>query len=179
MLRKVLIPIVLVFLCACGSSKHDEQPPSGSQSAPVFFLVSDDFAADDPMPPVFTCDGDNISPALKWSGAPSGTKSFALTLRDPDAPRGDFLHWAVSDIPAGTTANPRNAKFPPASREFPNDAGTIGYFGPCPPSGTHRYIFTLYSLDAEKFPGGPAAFQDFIDKHALGKAVLTGLYKRK
>jgi len=179
MLTKVLIPAVLVLACACGGSKHEEQRPAEPPSAPIFSLVSDDFAADGRLSPVFTCDGENVSPALKWSGSPAGTKSFALTLRDPDAPSRDFLHWAVADIPAATASNPRNAKFPPASREFQNDAGTIGYFGPCPPSGTHHYVFTLYALDAEKFVGDPAGFRDFIDKHTLGKAVLTGLYKRK
>ena len=169
MAKKVLIPIVLVLLCACG----------GSKPAAVFSLVSEDLTDNGSMDPVFTCDGGNITPDLKWSGAPAGTKSFVLTLRDPDAPGGDFLHWAVADIPAGTTGHPRGAKLSQAAREFKNAAGTIGYFGPCPPSGTHRYVFTLYALSAEKFSGDPAGLQDFINGHTLGKAVLTGLYTRK
>jgi len=178
MLKKVLVPSVLLLFCACGTYNHEE-PKAAVPLAAAFSLLSDDFTDKNLLSPVFTCDGANISPALKWSGAPAGTRSFALTLRDPDAPSGDFLHWAVVDIPAGSSGTARNVKFPPGSRELKNDAGGFGYTGPCPPSGTHRYIFTLYSLDTERFGDDPAALEDFFLKHAVAKTVLTGLYERK
>jgi hypothetical protein len=131
------------------------------------------------MAPVFTCDGKNISPELSWKNVPAGAKSLALVVRDPDAPSGDFLHWAVVDIPAGTMGLPSGGKPPAPSRELANDAGTSGYFGPCPPSGRHRYVFTLYALSTDSFAGAQAKLEDYLDVRALGKAVLTGLYQRK
>lgn len=177
-----IIPVfilVLLGLGACGPYNHEAAPAASAGPAAPFVLSSDDFRDNNLMPRAFTCDWGNISPALKWSGAPSGTKSFILTLRDPDAPSGDFLHWAVVDIPAAVSEVDRNTKFPPNSREFMNDSGIFGYAGPCPPSGTHRYIFSLYAVDAEKFDGAPASLEDFLKDHTLAKAVLTGLYKRK
>lgn len=145
----------------------------------VFSLVSDSFQADSVMPDEFTCDGKHTRPALRWANVPAGTKSLALVVRDPDAPSGDFLHWAVVDIPPGTSGLVQGSLPPAPSRELANDAGTTGYFGPCPPSGTHRYVFTLYALKAESYAGGQARLEDYLEANALGKAVLTGLYKRK
>jgi Raf kinase inhibitor-like YbhB/YbcL family protein len=108
---------------------------------------------------VFGCKGGNISPSLSWSGAPSGTKSFALTNYDPDAPTGSgFWHWVVFNIPAGTTSIPKNAGdvkaklMPEGAIQSRNDVGTDGWIGPCPPAdGTsHRYIFTVFAVDEEK-----------------------------
>lgn len=135
------------------------------------------------------CGGENRSPALAWSGAPAGTRSYAVTLFDPDAGGGrGFWHWLVFDIPAGTSglaegAGAQNA-MPGGAAQAANDFGQPGYGGACPPpgSGTHHYEFTLYALgtatvplDAETNDGQIAAY---LKSHALAAATLTGLYRR-
>ena len=135
------------------------------------------------------CNGANVSPALEWSGAPSGTKSYAITLFDPDAEVGrGWWHWIIYDIPASVTALPRNAGDPerrlaPASSvQADTDAGTPGYGGPCPPKGDdeHRYVFKVYALDTDKLPApaGSPAIPLHLHFHSLAQATLTGLYSR-
>lgn len=153
-------------------------PARAAAKAPAFTLVSGSFAAGSQIPAGFTCDGRDISPALSWKNVPAGAKTLALVVRDPDAPSGSFLHWAVVDIPAGIPGFAAGARPPAPSRELSNDAGTAGYFGPCPPSGTHRYIFTLYALNTGSFAAGQAGLEDYLEARSLGKAVLTGLYQR-
>jgi Raf kinase inhibitor-like YbhB/YbcL family protein len=140
----------------------------------------------------FGCSGKNLSPALQWSGAPQGTKSFAVTLYDPDAPTGSgWWHWVVINIPAGTTSLPEGAgspdggKLPPGSVQGRTDFGTPGFGGACPPKGDkpHRYIFTVYALKTDKLdvsPDGTAALVGFmIHGNSLGSATLTAKYGRK
>jgi Raf kinase inhibitor-like YbhB/YbcL family protein len=134
----------------------------------------------------FGCKGDNISPALSWSGAPAGTKSFVLTVFDPDAPTGSgFWHWVMFNIPAATTSLPQGAgaegKQPQGATQIQNDYGTVGYGGPCPPPGKpHRYIFTIYSLKTDKLDlNGDvhAAVVGFMTHmNMLGKASFTAMY---
>jgi hypothetical protein len=140
----------------------------------------------------FGCTGQNISPALKWSGAPAKTKSFALTVYDPDAPTGSgFWHWVVFDIPATATSLPKNAGdvkgglAPAGSVQSRTDFGVPGWGGPCPPKGDkpHRYIFTIFALDIDKLPvPGPdvsAAVVGFnLHFHTIAKAKITGHYGR-
>jgi Raf kinase inhibitor-like YbhB/YbcL family protein len=164
--------------------------------AQAFGLTSTDLDAAKPVAGAFVfdgggCSGDNLSPQLAWSGAPAGTRSFALTVFDPDAPNGGagFWHWAVFDIPAGVAALPRGAgaadghALPQGARQVANDYGTPGYGGPCPPAGKpHRYLFELYALKvptlglaAEVSPAEAAAQ---IRQAAIGKATLTVRYGR-
>lgn len=135
------------------------------------------------------CNGANVSPALAWSGAPPGTKSFAVTLFDPDAEIGKgWWHWIIYDIPATVTALPRNAGSPEqrlapdGSVQAENDADSPGYGGPCPPKGDdeHRYVFKVYALDSEKLPApaGSPAIPLHLHFHSLAQATLTGLYGR-
>jgi Raf kinase inhibitor-like YbhB/YbcL family protein len=139
----------------------------------------------------FGCAGKNISPAVKWSGAPSGTKSFALTLYDPDAPTGSgWWHWLVYDIPAATNALPEHAGdadgklLPPGAMQGRTDFGTSGFGGACPPQGDkpHHYIFTLYALKVEKIDvpaGAPAAMIGYmLNANQLAKSSITALYGR-
>jgi Raf kinase inhibitor-like YbhB/YbcL family protein len=137
------------------------------------------------------CTGNNLSPALSWSGAPAGTKSFALTVYDPDAPTGSgWWHWVVYNIPANVTSLPSGAGdasknlLPAGAAQGNTDFGTPGYGGPCPPAGDkpHHYIFTVYALNTDKLDipaNATAAYVGFnIHGHQLGKATLTALYGR-
>jgi Raf kinase inhibitor-like YbhB/YbcL family protein len=138
----------------------------------------------------FGCTGKNISPALSWKGAPSGTKSFAVTVYDPDAPTGSgWWHWVVYDIPADVTELPAGAgnaggKLPTGAAQGHTDFGTSGFGGACPPAGDkpHRYIFTVYALKSEKISvpdEASAAMVGFmIHSNALAKASLTARYGR-
>jgi len=149
-------------------------------------LTSPAFQAGGNIPTRFTCQGSDISPALAWQGAPSGRRIFALMVHDPDAPRtGGFTHWVVYDIPATTSHIAENATpkadLPGGGTQGQNDSGKIGYAGPCPPSGTHRYFFRLYALDAElKLDSG--ATQEALEKamqgHILDQAEIIGKYKK-
>lgn len=139
----------------------------------------------------FGCSGGNVSPALSWSGAPAGTKSFALTVYDPDAPTGSgWWHWVMFDIPATVTALPAGAgdpaggKAPKGAVQTGTDFGKPGFGGPCPPQGdpAHRYVFTLFALKVEKLgadPASTAAMVGFmLNANALGKATFTVYYGR-
>ena len=139
-----------------------------------------------------TCKGGNVSPALRWTGAPRATKSFALTVWDPDAPvPGGWWHWVLLDIPASTTSlasgigstNP--GAVPAGSVEGMTSFGKPGYGGPCPPvgSGAHHYIFTLYALDEATIAGATAktdgpTLKRLIAKHVLGSTTLLGRFAR-
>src|SRR5881628_244559 len=110
------------------------------------------FAAGAMIPSEYTCDGKDLSPPLSWADHPDGTASFALISDDPDAPVGTWVHWVAWNIPSvnrGLTPGlPKSAELPDGTRQGTTDFGRIGYGGPCPPSGTHRYFFRLYALDA-------------------------------
>ena len=142
-------------------------------------LKSKDFREGDNIPPKFTCDGEDISPQLSWENAPNETESFALSVTDPDAPGGEFIHWLVYDIPKDVRSIDQ-ASLPKAAKQVANDFGKKDYGGPCPPSGTHRYIFTLYALDTEHLENiNKNNFFQEVKKHSLEKAQLKGLYKRR
>lgn len=136
----------------------------------------------------FGCNGQNISPELNWQNAPAGTKSFAVTVFDPDAPTcSGFWHWLVTDIPVAASGLAQGAgkgSLPPGSRTFTNDYGSKEFGGACPPEGhgMHRYQFTVWALPEEAFPapdGASAAVVGFmLNAMALGKATLTATYAR-
>ena len=165
-----------------------------ASSAGAFELKSDDVAEGSTLKNAqvfsgFGCTGENISPALQWSGAPAGTKSFALTVYDPDAPTGSgWWHWVVYDLPATTAGLPRgvgkSAKLPEGAHQGRNDFGTGDFGGACPPPGDkpHHYIFTVYALKIDKL-GVPAdataALIGYnIKGNSLGSATLNARYGR-
>ena len=138
----------------------------------------------------FGCAGKNVSPALKWSGAPKGTKSFALLVHDPDAPTGGagWWHWVVINIPAEATELKKgagNANLPAGAAQVHTDFGGPGWGGPCPPAGDkpHRYNFSLYALKVAKLDvpaNATASLAGFlVNANSIGKATLTGRYGRK
>lgn len=139
----------------------------------------------------FGCEGLNVSPSLSWSGAPEGTKSFALTVYDPDAPTGSgWWHWVVINLPATTTSLPKGAgaadgsMLPQGAVQVRTDFGAPGYGGPCPPEGDHphRYLFTIYALDVDTLDltadASPALVGFNLNFRTLEKDSLMGLYKR-
>jgi Raf kinase inhibitor-like YbhB/YbcL family protein len=166
-----------------------------STGKPHFALSSPDIAnggkiSDAQVFNAFGCSGGNVSPALSWSNAPAGTKSFALLVHDPDAPTGSgWWHWVVYNIPAGTASFPADAGdpkknlIPGGAVQGRTDFGTPGYGGPCPPPGKpHHYHFRLYALKVPKLDlpaDATAAFIGFnVKANALGETEILGLYGR-
>ncbi|CAN5183439.1 YbhB/YbcL family Raf kinase inhibitor-like protein [soil metagenome] len=153
---------------------------------PAFTLESADFGDGQPLPTTARADGGNRSPALRWSGAPAGTKSFALTLYDPDAPTGSgFWHWAVYNLPGTLTELPADAGNP-ANKALPgitlaNETRTEAFMGAAPPpgDGEHRYFFTLSALSVPSLdiPAGatPAVLGFMMRESIIGRAQLVGL----
>jgi hypothetical protein len=143
-------------------------------------IKSNDFEHNKMMDAKFTCQGDDISPQLVFENIPQATKSLALSVIDPDAPGGDFIHWLVYNIPADTKEIPQGGPLPQGSIEVINDFGKREYGGPCPPWGTHRYFFTLYALDTDALQGlTKASFVGEVKKHAIETAEIIGLYRKK
>ncbi|WP_298353281.1 YbhB/YbcL family Raf kinase inhibitor-like protein [Rhodoblastus sp.] len=150
-------------------------------------LSSSAFQNGQDIPRRFTCDGENLSPPLAWSGAPAATHSFALLCDDPDAPRGVWRHWAVYDLPADCVAlaeGAGNALRQPKLRQGVNDFGDEGYGGPCPPHGhgTHHYRFRVVALSVGALNLPPhAACRDVehaLGEHILAQTTLVGHYRR-
>ena len=144
------------------------------------------FANGGEIPKKFSCDGSDVSPELSWSGAPPGTKSFALIADDPDAPAGTWTHWVLFDLPAAVTGLPEGVtkaeKLPNGGSQGRNDFRKLGYGGPCPPPGKpHRYFFKLYALDRmlDLKPGvSKQQLEGAMQGHILDKAEWMGKYKR-
>jgi Raf kinase inhibitor-like YbhB/YbcL family protein len=144
------------------------------------------FQEGETIPKQYTADGKDVSPALRWSGAPEGTKTFALVCEDPDAPRGVWTHWVVYNLPADTPelreGVPPDGELPGGGRQGKNDFGKTGYGGPSPPRGKpHRYFFKVYALDtALDLPAGATRAQLLaaLKGHALAEGQLMGLYGR-
>lgn len=172
-------------------------PVKRRPARPKFRLTSPDFRPGGTlsMEQVFNsfgCTGQNLSPALSWSGAPEGTQSFALFCHDPDAPTGGagWWHWLVLNIPATATGLDKDAgtadgsKLPFGAMHVNTDFGSPGWGGPCPPPGDkpHRYVFTLYALKVDRLDpaGGTASLAGYmVNGNAFAKATLIGKYGRK
>ena len=152
----------------------------------AFAIRSSDFANGANIPRAFTCDGEDRSPGLEWSGEPSGTKSFALIADDPDAPVGTWVHWVTYNIPASAHSlaggTEKKEQLADGSRQGRNDFRKTGYNGPCPPPGkTHRYFFKLYALGSELKLGTGATKADLeraMSGHILAQAEWMGRYQR-
>ena len=149
-------------------------------------LSSSAFAASGAIPSAHTCEGQDVSPALEFSGAPQGAKSLALVVHDPDAPdpkapKTDWVHWVLYDLAPDTRALAEGSA-PKGAREGLNDWKQPGWRGPCPPIGRHRYFFKLYALDAMlgdlKQPT-KAALEKAMKGHVLAHAELVGTYQKR
>jgi Raf kinase inhibitor-like YbhB/YbcL family protein len=150
-------------------------------------LTSTAFQAGAEIPSAFTSDGDDVSPDLSWKDAPKETKSFALIVHDPDAPRtGGFTHWVLYNISPKTGHIQENVpveeQIAGVGTQGKNDAGKLGYMGPAPPSGVHRYFFRLFALDTAPDLKPRATHKDIsaaMKGHILAQAELMGTYEKK
>ncbi len=138
------------------------------------------------IPAEYTCDGTDISPPLQWGAVPHGTASIALICDDPDAPMGTFVHWVLYNLPPETRQLhenfPDDETLPDGTRQGMSDFGKIGYGGPCPPGGTHRYFFKIYALDIIldiTLVSDKANLISTMEGHILGQGELMGKYKRQ
>ena len=138
------------------------------------------------MPGKFTCEGENISPQISWTGFPTGVKSFAIICNDPDAPSGDWVHWVIYNIPPGINElkekYPKDNSFENGTKQGITDFKKTGYDGPCPPGGTHRYYFKVYALDTMLDLPDRAAKKDLVAEmknHIIAEGSLMGKYQRK
>ncbi len=179
-MKEGIFALIAILFLSFGCVSEPAQPESEFEGGGLMKLLSNDLKQGQEIPSEFTCDGSNISPELHWEGAPAETKSFALTLRDPDAPMGTFNHWLVCNIPANILSIPKGGPIPAEATQVQNDFGKGDYGGPCPPSGSHRYYFKLYALDVEKIECTNAQqLLQQIEAHKLAEAELMAPYQRK
>jgi Raf kinase inhibitor-like YbhB/YbcL family protein len=180
--------LVLILLAGAPGCRESQSALAGFGTRPVnsasgvnaMKLSSPDFNSGDFLPPRFTCDGQNISPGLLWSGVPSQAQSLALVCEDPDAPSGNFVHWIVVNLPVTATGIPQAGPLPAGAVGVANDFGTTAYGGPCPPSGVHRYFFRVYALDVDDLPTvSRHTLAAALKKHTVALAEIMGRYARR
>ena len=174
----------LLLLGLCGGSGWFCSETRGGQAVNIE-LKSAAFKEGAMIPKLYTCDGKNISPPLSWSGVPAEAKSVALIMDDPDAPRGTLVHWVLFNIPPGTKGlaenAPRSPSLPNGAKHGANSWTKLGYGGPCPPSGIHRYYFRVYALDTVltlRAGATKAQLLKAMERHILAEGQLVGRYKR-
>ena len=172
--------LAVTALAGC-RRKHYEVVAGG---AVTLQLTSASFH-DGRIPAVYTCDGADTSPQLAWTAPPSATKSFALLMADPDAPGNEFVHWVLYNLPANTRALPEGlpklAQLSDGSLQGMNDFPKIGYGGPCPPHGTHHYVFVVYAVDTRlNLPAETtkSRVEEALKGHVLDHGELIGRYGR-
>jgi len=196
MLRKPELPAraaaleLLVLIVVSIGSAGDPARAGEEVTTMALRLESSAFAAEGEIPARHTCDGEDLSPPLSWTGVPEGAKSLVLIVDDPDAPPGTWVHWVLYDLPADTSALP--AGVPERERLDSgaahgrcwgvNSFSRIGYHGPCPPAGSpHRYFFKLYALDA-LLGLAPRATKPEVERamkgHVMAQAEIVGTYRR-
>jgi Raf kinase inhibitor-like YbhB/YbcL family protein len=176
----IAILVLAVAVTACGGGDIVEGPAPAAPDE--IQLTSSAFEDGASIPRRFSCDGEDVSPPLAWSGVPGEARSLALLVEDPDAPGGTFVHWTVFGVPADTTGMDEG-QVPDDAREGENSFGDSGYGGPCPPAGDepHRYVFTVYALRSE--PGldagaSPEEVRDAVADAAIARGQLTGRFGR-
>ena len=156
-------------------TRHNKNKTKGG--APME-LHSSAFQQEEFIPDRYSCRGEDINPELTWEDVPEGTKSFALSVKDPDAPIGTFVHWLVYDIDKDTRKIPENTI---PGKQVKNNFGKKDYGGPCPPSGIHRYYFRIHALDVESL-GNISSMDDFdrqVEEHTIAMAELMGKFEKK
>jgi len=182
MIKTKLLWVILVLLLY--NFFHTQYTMAGDKKM-ALQITSTAFSEGEMIPQRYTCDGPDVSPDLVWSGVPEGTKSLALICDDPDAPVGTWVHWVLFNIPPGESGLaaeiPHDKTLASGAKQGTNDFRKLGYGGPCPPGGTHRYFFKLYALDAVlKLESGitKAKLEKAMKGHILAEGQLMGRYKR-
>jgi Raf kinase inhibitor-like YbhB/YbcL family protein len=188
LMKKQVLFLLLATLASCRPVNPGSAPTTipNSQETPMSIpLSSTAFAAGASIPADYSCKGRSVSPPLAWSNTSPGTKSFALIMDDPDAPSGTFTHWVIYNIPAASVglpeAIPTNGQLSDGTLQGNNGAGRAGYTGPCPPSGTHRYFFKLYALDAMLGLSSGANKDQLLKAmqgHILAQGELMGTFSK-
>lgn len=188
-MRAAAIAFLMMF--AIGCTRQPAAPSTSTNSAstpqttaPVFKLISSAFKEGERIPRAYTCDGVNVSPPLEWSGVPKTARTLAIIADDPDAPAGTWVHWVLYNLSAenmGFVENlPQDENLKAGGFQGKNDFEKIGYGGPCPPSGTHRYFFKIYAIDME-LPLKAGATRADVEKamagHVVAQAQLMGTYR--
>jgi Raf kinase inhibitor-like YbhB/YbcL family protein len=189
-LRSVYVILMLAFLLlslSCAGRPQQVVQPANTpkQEKAEIKLTSAAFKEGEPIPRAYTCNGVNISPPLEWSGVPKTAKTIAIVSDDPDAPGGTWVHWVLYNLPAdniGLVENmPAKETLKAGGFQGKNDFGKTAYGGPCPPSGTHRYVFKIYALDSElplKAGATKAELLKAMDDHVVLQGQLMGTYRR-
>jgi Raf kinase inhibitor-like YbhB/YbcL family protein len=186
----VAVPATFLY-CASVAAADSGLPPGEEENSDMsMFITSPAFTHNGMIPAIHTCDGQNVSPRLEWTGVPAGTRSLALVVDDPDAPdpaapKMTWVHWVLYNIPvdsAGLPEGPTAEMLPTGTLQGLNDWHRVGYGGPCPPKGKHRYLFKLYALDTVlpdlKRPA-KSALEKAMQGHVLARSELIGLYQRR
>lgn len=170
-------------LASCARQSPQNVPMPMAKSSIV--LTSPGFKEGEMIPATYTCDGANISPPLNWSGVPHDAKSLVLICTDPDAPGGNWTHWLLWNMPSPARklleGFSQKTTLANGAVQGTNDWKKIGWSGPCPPSGTHRYVFTIYALDTTlKLPPSTTKTKLLaaLQNHALAQGELMGKYAR-
>ncbi len=183
-MKKVNLFLILLLFSFCNEEVKNESKKEGGKKMGLN-ITSTAFANEAMIPSKYTCDGEDISPPLKWESAPEGVRSFALISDDPDAPVGTWVHWVIFNIPADVNELQESfsseAELDNGTKQGKSDFGRIGYGGPCPPGGTHRYFFKLYALDTVlDLQSGitKADLLNAMEGHILEEAQLMGKYTR-
>jgi len=173
--------IILIFLCFSLASCSGPEKNKGQED---FSLKSPAFKHGQKIPAKYTCDGENISPEIVWSGVPNATQSFALICEDLSGRYRAFIHWVIYNIPPTSKGLPQNvpqqAQLPDGAQQAYNGRSRLGYLGPCPGDETHRYVFRLYALDSrieDEPPLNSGKVISFIEAHTIARAVLLGTYR--
>ena len=182
----LLATCIALVMAGCGPRPSPMALPEEGGQVMTLQLTSSAFSQGDPIPTKYTCDGDDVSPPLAWGDPPQSTASFVLINDDPDAPVGTWVHWVLYNLPADARsleeAVASDAELSDGSRNGQNSWRRLGYGGPCPPGGTHRYFFKLYALDTALDLASGANKEEVLkamEGHILGQAELMGVYSRK
>jgi Raf kinase inhibitor-like YbhB/YbcL family protein len=181
----ILIVATVLLFCSCEDGEQAGPEEVGGRKMEIN-VTSSAFEEGGMIPSKYTCDGNDVSPPLQWDAVPEATKSVALISDDPDAPMGTWVHWVLFNWPADSreiTENiPPDNILPNGAKQGTTDFHRIGYGGPCPPSGTHRYFFKIYALDTMldlDAGADKSALLKAMEGHILGQGQLMGKYKRR
>jgi len=179
------VAFLVTGLCSCRNGEKDMARTTVPADVATIQVRSSAFEEGGMIPKQYACDGEDVSPPLSWESGPEGTRSIALIVDDPDAPRGTFVHWVLYDLRGNTRElpenTPRDKTLSDGARQGVNSASRIGYMGPCLPSGTHRYFFKVYALDAmTNLPPGKskADLLQAMKGHILAQGQIMGTYKK-